>query len=749
MRVTDVHEPYDTAARCGRPSLGDAPTGERVTGTGPHAPAPDAIQAFFAPRAIAVIGVSAAPTNLARTIVQNLVEFGFPGPVVPVGPGGGEVAGRPILPSVGAAGPVDLAVVLVPAARILEALEDCGRAGVQAVIISSGGFSEYEAGRTALEAEVRACARRYGFRVMGPNCIGVLAPTEGVVTPFVPIAPEALVPGRVSVISQSGGVVLYLAERLAEEGLGCHRLVSVGNKLDVDEADLLPALDAHPDTHVIVLYLEGIGRGRALLEAAARGRKPVVALKANEGVASAAIARSHTAALANDERVVEAALRQAGVVRVRDLDQVVACAKAFSLPPLRGERLLVASMSGGMSVIAADACSRYGFALPPLPASLLRDLEGRSRGGVIHLQNPLDLGDIHDPAAAVETLTKLLLLPEVDGAAVCLPSPASAGRVLGGTRALEGLVAQLRAAADACAKPVALSFFAGRRAWESLRGHLALPVFSDLRESIEALAFQRAYWRARARPLATALREPSPACRALPEGLRRQAPWPPFPAVLDFLEAHGLPVEPVVVARTPGEAAAAARALGGPVALKIVAPGLAHKTEVGGVVLGLTTPAKVAQAFDQLLAQVRTAAPGAAIHGAAVQRMRAPLHEVMIGARRDPAFGPVVLFGLGGIWVEVLGDVSLRLAPVSRAEAEEMIGEIRGAPLLAGTRGRPTAARGALADLLVAVSRLAAELPELRELDLNPVMVVDREATIVDARMAIEPQDPQPPASEP
>ncbi len=718
-----------------------------MTAPDPAARRADPLEAFFAPRAIAVVGVSASPTNLARTTVRNLLEFGYAGTVVPVGPGGGEVAGRPIVPSVAAApGPVDLAVVLVPAARVLPALEDCGRAGVQAVIISSGGFSEYEAGRTALEAEVLACARRYGFRVMGPNCIGVLAPAEGVVTPFVPLPREALTPGRVSVISQSGGVVLYLAERLAEAGLGSRRLVSVGNKLDVDEAHLLPCLDADPATDLIVLYLEGIGRGRALLEAAARCRKPLIALKANVGAASAAIARSHTAALASDERVVDAAFRQAGIVRIRHLDQVVACAKAFRLPPLRGERLLVASMSGGMGVIAADACTRHGFHLPPLPPDLLRDLERRGRGGVIHLQNPLDLGDIHDPEAAVEALVRGLALPEVDGAVVCLPSPASAGRVLGGAGALEGLVERLRAAADAWAKPVGLSFFAGRRTVEPLQGRLALPVFADLPESIEALAFQRAYWRAHARPPATALSGPPLPPRPLPAHLRRCAPAPTFPAVLAFLQAEGLPAEPVHVARTPDEAVAAARAARGAVALKVVAADLPHKSDVGGVALGLS-PAEIPEAFHRVLARVRAAAPGAAIHGVAVQRMRTPGHEVVVGARRDPAFGPVVLFGLGGVWVETLGDVSVRLAPVSRTEAREMIGEIRGAPVLAGARGHEPAAVEALAELLVAVSRLAAEIPELRELDLNPVVATAREAAIVDARMVIGPGDP--PGSQP
>jgi len=703
-----------------------------------------AVRPFFAPRSVAVIGVSAAPTNLGRHIVENLVEFGFQGELIPVGSKGGEVAGRKIVPSLSEVpGPVELAVLLVPASRILSALEECGRAGVRAVVISSGGFSEYEAGRAAAEREVLQAARRYGFRVMGPNCIGVINLEQGVCLPFPPLRRSDFLKGPHSVICQSGGVMLYLAERFSEERLGIRILVSEGNKLDLDEADLLPFLAEDPETRVIFLYMEGITRGRELLEAAVRSPKPVVALKANVAEASAQVARSHTAALATDERLVDAAFRQAGILRVHDLEQFVLCAKAFALPPLRGENVAVGCMSGGMSVVAADACARHGLGLPPLPPDLLRDLEGRGRGGVIHLANPLDLGDIHDPSVMLLALEKVLALPDIHGAAFCLPSPAGSARVLTGGLAMEGIVGRIQELSRGHHKPVALSFFAGHRAVEPLLGTVEIPVFWSITESIEALALQRAFWRSRDRPRSFALpggsrREPQ---GRLPGWIRWSGSTPSLPEVLGFLAASGIPVEEVRMAKTPEEAATVAESLGYPVALKLLSPEISHKTEVGGVALHLASRGDVEAAFLKILDAARTKAPGAKVEGVGVQRMCAGGHEVIVGAKCDPAFGPVVLFGLGGIWTEALGDVTLRVAPVSRADALEMIGEIRGASVLRGFRGLPPADIDALLGILLSVSRLVAEVPEIRELDLNPVVVWREGARVLDARMVIEGED--------
>jgi acetyltransferase len=482
----------------------------------------------------------------------------------------------------------------------------------------------------------------------------------------------------------------------------------------------------------VTLYLESVTRGRALAEAASRSAKPVIALKANTAPETAGIARSHTAALANDDRVVDAAFRQAGIVRVQSLEELLVAAKAFRLPPLRGNRVVVACMSGGISVVAADACARHGLRLPSLPPGLLDDVEARGRGQVIHLGNPMDLGDIHDAGLMLAALDRALALPEVDGAAFCMPPPGTAGRLVGGLDAVAAMADQAEAVGRRHGKPVALSLFGGRRTAERLLEQTGRPVFWTVEESLQALAVQHAWW-TRERP---GLHPMTPAPGPGPE-------WTEPPSVVEalrFLAWRGLPVEEAALARSPEEAAAAAERLGFPVALKVVSRQVLHKTEVGGVMLGLRDAGEVAVAFGALVARARAAAPNAAIDGAGVQRMAPPGHEVIVGARRDAAFGPVVVVGLGGIWTEALGDVALRLAPIDQEEARRALAELRGHALLRGLRGRPPADEGALADLLVAVSRLAVDVPAIRELDLNPVVAGPWGARAVDARIVLEPQ---------
>ncbi len=699
------------------------------------------MRAFLEPRSVAVVGASPSPRNLGRNIVLNLVEFGFEGEIFPVGSAEGEVAGRAILPSVSAA-PVrpDLAVVLVPAARVLPALEDCGRAGVRGVVISSGGFSEFEGGQGPTEAELLAVARRHGFRLIGPNCIGVMNLGNGLCLPFPLLARRDFVRGPHSIVAQSGGVMLYVADLFSEERLGVHVLVSEGNTLDVDEADLVAALAEDAGTGVIFLYLEGIRRGRALAEAAARSPKPVVALKANVAAASNLIARSHTAALANDERVVEAAFRQAGILRVPSIEHFTVAAKALALPPLRGDSIAVACMSGGISVVAADACARHGLVLPPLPPTLLRGIEERGRGGVIRLVNPMDLGDIHDTAATLEAIEAVLSLPEIHGVVFSLPTPASAGVIQGGV-SVEDVARRVQSLCATLGKPVALSFFAARRAVEPLRSKADFPIFASITESIEALALGRDFWRGRERARAFASRGRGAgtdlaACRERLRGCPREPSAVEASAVL---KDAGLPMQEIQLAMRPEEAGAIAERLGYPVALKLVSPQVSHKTDVGGVVLDLATREEVHAGFRRILDSARAKAPAAEVQGVAVQRMRRGGQEVIVGARRDPGFGPVVLFGLGGIWVEALGDVAVRLAPIGREDALEMMDEIRGAALLRGLRGTPPADREAIADLLLSVSQLVVAVPEIREMDLNPVMVWHEGVAVLDCRMVLEP----------
>jgi acyl-CoA synthetase (NDP forming) len=340
----------------------------------------------------------------------------------------------------------------------------------------------------------------------------------------------------------------------------------------------------------------------------------------------------------------------------------------------------------------------------------------------------------------LEALEAALTLPEIHGMAFCLPTPASAGVVQGGLP-VEEMVRRIQTLCEALGKPVALSFFAGRRAVEPLRSKADFPIFASITESIEALALQGAFWRGRQRPRAFAspgrgaeqgrsgLREAFAGCGGEPSAVEASA----------FLGAAGLPMEEIHLAATPDEAGAIADRLGYPVALKLVSPQVSHKSDVGGVALGLASREAVYTGFQRILDNARTNAPGAEVQGVAVQRMRGGGQEVFVGVKRDPVFGPVLLFGLGGIWVEALGDVAVRLAPIDREDALEMLDEIRGAALLRGLRGMPPADREAIAEVLLSVSRLVVQVPEIRELDLNPVMVWQEGAAVLDCRMVLEP----------
>lgn len=450
------------------------------------------MQQFFFPRSVAVIGVSPRPVNMAKNIVKNLLDFGFPGPVYAVGPHGDSVHGIPILPDVAAlpAG-VELAALLTPAGLVPGILEECGRKGIRRVLISSGGFSEYSASGQGLQGQVLAIARRYGMRVLGPNCIGIVNLENGLVLPFTPMEPKAAVKGHNSAICQSGGVTMRCSSLLSQPGVGYSKVISVGNKADVDEVDLLRFLAADPDTHAIFLYLESVARGQDFLEAARACPKPIAVLKANRFPQTGAIARSHTAALANDDRVVDAALRQAGMLRVRRMEDFLTCAKACALPPCRGDNLVVISMSGGMAVLGADEAAAHGFALPDLPEPMRRELEDRRRGGVIRLTNPVDFGDIYDREAALLAIARAVALPEVAAVAASIPlSESVAGVALKGPSAAEA-VAQVATLIRKYGKPVVMTM-ESRGSGELVAAAGGLPLFfPTLEEGIEALAYSR------------------------------------------------------------------------------------------------------------------------------------------------------------------------------------------------------------------------------------------------------------------
>ena len=689
---------------------------------------------IFYPDSVVVIGVSERPDNLAANIIRNLLEFGYGGDVYAVGLRSGQVHGIPILTSVEALPEgVDLAVILTPAATVPGLLDACGRKGTRRAVIESGGFAEFsEAGRR-LEEQVCEVARRWNIRFVGPNCISVVNTENGLCLPFVDLNPRAVKRGPVSVLAQSGGVSITYALLLSEAGLGVNKVVSMGNKADLDEVDYLTYLLDDPGTESICLYLESIEEGRRLVELAASSPKPVIVHKANTAQASAQIAFSHTAALANDDRIVSAALRQAGVARAGSFDDAVALAQGFALPVVRGNDLIVVSRSGGHAVVAADAAGANGFHLVPIPDNFLAGVRSLFPADVIALTNPLDLGVIFDFDLYGHIVEECLRVLDPD--ALLLVHTYSAGPEGEMSRRLAH---RLRGLSRELDKPVAFCAFAQREEVEALRQGLDYPVFTEIEAAVRALAASRdRYVRpARLLPLPSA---PAGRPREI-EGLLTHGGVLTTDAALGLCAAFGIPTAKWAVVESVEGALVVASAIGYPVALKALSPDVVHKSDVGGVVLGIESPDALRTEFAALLARVEERVPGVQVEGVLVQQMLSGGREVILGGRRDPSFGPVVMFGLGGVYVEVFEDVAFRLAPLTREEAEEMISEVRGSRLLQGVRGQAPADVEAVVEALLGLSRLLVECPEVAEIDVNPLLVFEHGVAAVDARVVVDRQ---------
>lgn len=695
------------------------------------------MRGFFEPETVAVVGVSNSLDNLGVRISLNLHQFGFKGTVHEVGPKGGTVFDRPIYPSItDVPGRVDLAVLLTPAAVVPEVMEECGRKGVRRVVVESGGFSESGEEGSRLASRLKEVASRWGIRFIGPNGLGVINRRLGLATAFGMLDPAVPV-GGISVLSQSGGVMLGLLHTLTSEGLGVAKVVSMGNKLDVDENDLLEYLIDDPETQVVCMYLEGVSDGRRLMEIARRSAKPILVHKANTGSAARRIASSHTAALADDDRVVDAALRQAGIARFRTTEAMVQYLKVLALPPLRGNRLVVLSRSGGHAVITADECERHGFELAPLPPSFLEEAQENFRAKVVRLTNPMDLGDLFDLEVYGALAQASLAMPEVDGM-VLLHTYETA---VEGPNS-EELFRRAHRISQAAGKPIAV--YANTNASEVTRLKVTLPgpLFDEPSDAVQALALRRDMSRAGVVP---AERPEGPAdaarVRAILQKCRDAGRDPVLPEALEVAAAYGVPVAAGLVAESRAAAAAAAERLGFPVALKAVGSGLSHKSDVGGVRLDLRDAAGVEAAFTEMGAAVAARAPGAAMTGVLVQPMALAGHDLIVGASLDRNFGQVVLVGLGGIFVEVLGDAALRVAPFGRATAEAMLRDLKVFPIFEGRRGQRPSDLPALVEVIAAVNRLVADFPEIAELDLNPVRVHESGAgcRALDARIHLGP----------
>jgi acyl-CoA synthetase (NDP forming) len=694
------------------------------------------MEKFFYPKSVAVVGVSENPVNLGRGILDNLLDFGYQGKIYPVGPRGGKIYGLPILSHLkDLPEPVDLAAILTPARFVPRVVADCGRLGITQLVVESGGFSELgEAGR-ALEAEIRALLKKYSLRLVGPNGIGLVNMEIGLSLPFSHLRPKPR-KGNISIISQSGGVGLHLLAWMGREGLGLNKFLSLGNKLDVAENEVLAYLLTDRGTEAIYLYLEGMSNGRELLSLGQPSRKPIFLHHANVGPETADIARSHTASLATDEAVLEAGCRQGGILRLTSQAEFLVGAKMAGQPPVKGNRLVVLSRSGGEAVITAYSCRKWGFQLPPLSGQLKQLIESRSRSGVIKPTNPIDLGDIFDFTVYSEVMAAICQDPEVD--AVLLNYGPIGEEEREEARKMARHLVEL---ARHFEKPLAIVVVCTLDEDDFFVETLRVPVFHFPGEAVRSLAYSRFFGQRAELPRAA--RAPAPLVnegeiqRILAQGPEND--FLPLPQALALTAALGIAVPDWQSAASAAQAVAAARRLGYPVVLKLVAPSLLHKTEAGGVLLNLEDDGAVNDGFTRLAGIARAHLPPAEPWQVVVMAQVCGGLELLLGGRRDRSFGPVIAFGTGGVATEVLEDVALRVAPFNEAEAHCQIGETRIGRILAGIRGQPAADLAALSRALTALSQLMLQFPQITEVDLNPVRAFPGGAGLLalDARIRV------------
>lgn len=691
---------------------------------------------LLAPRSIAVIGAGQSPTGIGHQVFRNLLGGDFQGPVYPVNPKSAHVGGVRAYPSVlDIPDDVELAIICVPATTVPDVIAQCAAKKVGGIVMITAGFAETGGEGAAAERDLIRLAHRHGMRVIGPNCMGVIntAPAVAMNGTFAPFAP---LPGRVALGSQSGAIGIAALERSTRLGLGISTFVSVGNKADVSGNDLLQFWEDDPGTDVILMYLESFGNPGKFHRIAQRvaRRKPIVAVKSGRSQAGSRGASSHTAAMASPDRAVDALFEQTGVIRVDTMEQLFDTAAVLAHQPLPGgRRVAIVGNSGGPGVLAADACEAAGLQVPELSAATQATLAGclPPAAGV---RNPVDMMAAAGPATYRAALRILLADPEVDAViVVCTPTNAAP------VPAIAAALAEV--AAEHGDKPLVANLVGVEGIPEPLRGERSVPCFPFPENAAHALA--RAMWyaewlRRSVGEIPTLEGIDLRPCRPLVAGFLAAHPdggWLDSVTAADLLAGFGIPVAPLVPVASALEAAEAAARTGRPVALKVA--GVLHKTDVGGVRLGLASGEAVAAAYDDMAA--RLAAAGQPMTGAFVQAMAAPGVETIAGLVRDPVFGPLVMFGLGGVAAELVGDTALKVAPLTDQDAADLVRGLRSSALFLGYRGSPPSDTDALEGLLLRLSVLGLQVPEVAELDLNPVIAGPDSAVVVDWRVRLAP----------
>jgi acetyl coenzyme A synthetase (ADP forming)-like protein len=726
-------------------TLAPSVEGVRVAEERDRAATAASLRPMLTPSSVAVIGASRDPSSIGRRVLDALRAAGFKGAIYPVNPGATELEGLPCYPSARTLpAATDLAVIAVPSARVLDVVDDCAAAGVKSLLVISAGFAEVgDAGR-ALQQQLVERVRNYGMRMIGPNCMGLInaSPDVSLNASFSPVMPP---PGRIGFSSQSGALGLAILELARQRGVGLSTFISVGNKADVSGNDLLQYWELDPSTTVVLLYLESFGNARRFARIARRiaRSKPIVAVKAGRTRAGSRAAGSHTAALAASDVAVNALFQQSGVIRADTIDEmfdVAACLEAQPLPA--GRHVAVVTNAGGPGILAVDACEAAGLEVPEFSGAT-RDRLREFLPAEATVSNPVDMVASAGPDAYRRTIEIALQSPDVD-ALIVIFAPVdrrTSGEILSAIR--DGIAAGRHAGATG--KPVLACVMAesGKLAPLDVEGE-HVPAYAFPENAARALGKVAAYahWRSQPPALFWGFDDirPDDARELCREVLAdRNDDWLTPEEVRRVLNAFGLPLLPTLLARTADDAVGLAAAMGYPVVAKLQTRRILHKTEAGAVRVGLYSDRAVRGAFRELSELAAAAGVSSRDEGVVIQPMISGGVETIIGVTDDRLFGPLIGFGLGGIHVEIMKDVHFRVAPLTDRDADELLHEVRGYKLLEGYRGHPAADIDALRDVLLRIARLAEEVPEIAELDLNPVIALPpgNGCRIVDARIRV------------
>ncbi len=691
---------------------------------------------IFKPKSVAIVGASRDPRAIGHQCVKNLIDSGYQGKIYPVNPKADEIAGLKCYHSImDIPDEVDIALIVVPAKYVPAVTEECGKKGVKGLVIIASGFSEV--GREDLEREVVEIARKYGMRILGPNVVGIMNNPLKMNASFGPYLPY---PGKAALISQSGALLIAMDARTWVDKVGISHMISIGNMADLDFADLIDYFNKDEDTNVISLYIEGVKDGRKFLNSCKKSKKPIVALKAGVSKRGAAAAASHTGSLAGSTKIYEAAFKQGHVVQAENLNALFDETMALALqPPMRGENLLIITNGGGVGVLATDAAERYGVPIKDAPDDL-KLLMFKHMPEFGNPKNPVDLTGMADRPEYEGSIRDALKHDWVDGLVVlyCETSFTDPMNVV------EGIYKAIKE--SGVKKPVAVSLIGGERsvkAGEWLIEH-GIPYYNSPHAAVRALGALRTY----GRYLEKAAQEFKPykvnkqkveaiigKAKACGRNLLTE------PEAKEVFAAYGLPVPKGKLAKNPEDAVKIARAVEYPVVMKIVSPDIVHKSDAGGVKVNIKSDEEVRKAFQEIIENAERYDPRAEIMGVYVQHMAPWGTETIIGSVNDPQFGPTVMFGLGGIFVEILKDVTFRIAPFSKDEALDMVKEIKGYGILKGARGEKPRDIEAIAEAVSRLSQLVWDFKDyIKEVDANPVIVYEKGLSVVDARIILKTQ---------